>query len=311
METYCELEILKTFYEDDPDPDLDLDVEDDKDDKDDKKDDKLYSQAELDKAAARRQAALKRARKAEDSEKSMKDKLKGLPDPEEHAKLKEGYEDLKTKFKDIQDKQAEAELDLIEDEKKRERIKMEQEFKKEREKLEVQMQKLQGQIDGYAQEKEDNKKVLDTFRKRSLEAEIISAAAAKAYNPQQIVALTRGDFAYDGEDDKWVREIYDSKGKLKDLLSVEEYINAFLEDDINENLLKAGVKRGSDTPRSSRQTDKDDQLPGDTTPTDEMYKWAEMSGLNINKKSPVKDKTWLHNTFTRLHAKPGAGAGGE
>jgi hypothetical protein len=132
----------------------------------------------------------------------------------------------------------------------------------------------------------------------------MTIAAPKAYNPMQVVKLIGEDFQFDIEDDRWYKNVYDSKGKLVEVLTVEEYVNAFLTDKDNENLLKADIKRGSDTPRGNRQPSGDATPPADQTPTDKMYRWAEMSGVNVNSKSSVDDKTWLYNTYSRLHAKP-------
>jgi hypothetical protein len=36
-------------------------------------------------------------------------------------------------------------------------------------------------------------------------------------------------------------------------------------------------------------------------PSEEMWKWNEKQGFNIDKKSSAEDIAWLVNTFNRLH----------
>ncbi len=289
---------LRMFWEGDPDPDLDLDP-----DPKVKKEEPTFTKADIDKAAARRQAALKRARKAEDDLKAYKVKVKDMPDPDEFDSLRGDYDKLQEQMKDLREKQDDEDLKKIEDEKERARVKMEREFDKERAKLSKQMEDMNKQIDSFSSEKQKHQEVLDKWRRSSLENDIISSAATKAYNPGQIVKLIGEDFEYDEQDDRWYKHVYDVKGKLTNVLSVKEYVETFLSDKDNENLLKADIKRGSDMPRGNRQDRLDEGPPADQTPTPPMYKWAEMSGLDVNEKSTTEEKTWLYNTYTRLHSK--------
>lgn len=265
---------------------------------------KSFSETEMQKAIDRRQAALKRARKAEDELKAIKDNMAEMPRPEEYEKLKKNYEEVIAHMKELKEKQEEEELKKIEDEKERERIKLEREFKAERAKLEGELNVMQEEINKYSEERKKFKDNLLAMRKEALKGHIMSAASPKAYNPRQVVRLTIDDFTYDEEEGRWVKEVFNSAGKLVDLLTVEDAINGFLDDEMNENLLKAGVKSGSDTPRTQKATKKDSEPPTGKTPTEEMYRWAEMSGLNVNKKSESADKVWLYDTYTRLHTKP-------
>jgi hypothetical protein len=289
---------FRMFWEGDPDPKLDLDP-----DPKVKKEEPTYTKADIEKAAQRRQAALKRARKAEDDLKAYKAKQKDMPDPDEFDSLQTNYDKLQQQVKDLKEKQADEDLKKIEDEKERARVKMEREFDKERAKLAKQMEDMNKQIDSFSTEKEQHQKTLDKWRRSSLENDIITSAN-KAYNPGQIVKLIGEDFEYDEQDDRWYKHVYDAKGKLTNVLSVREYVDTFLADKDNENLLKADIKRGSDMPRGSRQDNRQDEgPPADQTPTAPMYKWAEMSGLDVNEKSTTEEKTWLFNTYTRLHSK--------
>jgi len=292
-----EIKLLRWFWEGDPDPDLDLDPAPKK------KDEPTFTKADIEKAAARRQAALKRARDAEDKFKALKTKMSDMPDPDEFDSMRSDYEKLQTQIKDLKEHQADEDLKLIEDEKERARVKMEREFDKERSKLQKTMDDMNKQIDSFSLEKKQHQETLDKWRRSSLESDIISSAAPKAYNPGQIVKLIVEDFEYDEQDDRWYKHVYDAKGKLTTVLSVKEFVTAFLADEDNENLLKVDIKRGSDTPRGNQQQRLDDGPPVEKAPTDEMFRWAEMSGLEVNKKSSAEDQTWLFNTFNKLHGR--------
>jgi len=203
-------------------------------------------------------------------------------------------------MKELEEQRKAAELEKIEDEKERERAKMEQEFKKEREKFQAEMDALKGQIDKYNEEKERHLETTRKYRKQALEGAIINAAAVKAYNPQQVVRLISNEFVHDETDDRWYREVYDKNGKIKELLTVEEFVEAFLNDPVNENLLKADVSSGSDTPRGNRQ-DRDASSVAGKEPTEEQYRWSARVGLNIDKKASAEEKAWLIDRFDRLH----------
>ena len=297
---FDEIKVLRMFFEEEDDPDKKLDL-DDPDKKLDKKeeDDKTYSADEFDKSVQRRQAALKRARDAEDKTKALKAKMDTLPDEEEFNTLKDNYDKMQQTLKDLEDKHKVAEIEKIKDERERERAKITQEFKKEQEGFESELDKLRTEISQHTEEKVKQAKVTQRYRRQALEGAVVGAASKKAFNPQQVVKLLVDDFTYDEEDDRWYKEIYDNAGKLKEMLSVDEYVESFLVDPINENLLKADVKSGSDTPRGKKQPD--GGTPVKEEPADEMYSWAARVGLNINKKSTADDKAWLVDKFNRLH----------
>lgn len=261
---------------------------------------KTYSAEEFNKTVERRQAALKKARAAEEKARDLKTKLDTLPDEDEFNELKETNAEMAKTLKDLEDKYKAAELDKIEDEKERERAKMTQEFKKEQEKFEAELNKLRTEITQHGVEKERQAEVSKRYRRQALEGSVANAAAAKAFNPQQIVRLLVDDFTYDETDDKWYKEVFDSSGKLKELLAVDEYVGAFLNDPINENLLKAGVRSGSGTERG-KETGTAASSVAKVEPSEEMYKWGEKIGFNIDKKSSAEDKAWLVDKFDRLH----------
>lgn len=304
-ELFDELKVLRLFYDDGSDDNLDLDDPDKDADKGEPQDaqDKMYSEDEFKKAVDRRQAALKRARAAEEKYKELKTKIDTMPDEEEFTSLKSNYEKMQQQLKEMDEQNKIAELEKIEDEKERERAKMQQEFKKEREKFENELDKLRSELTTYTEEKERQAQITRRYRRQALEGSIVNAAATKAFNPQQIVRLLVDDFAYDETDDRWYKEVHDKDGKLKEILSVDEYVESFLNDPINENLLKAETKSGSSTPRGKKTPSAG--TPPKEEPSEEMYKWASRVGFNIDKRSDANEKTWLVNTWTRLHEKGG------
>lgn len=302
-ELFDEFKVLRLFYDDGSDDDLDLDdPKDDDKDKDLDNKDKTYSEDEFKKAVDRRQAALKRARKAEEQIKDLRTKLDTMPDEEEFNTLKGNYEQMRQTLKEMEEQHKAAELEKIEDEKERERAKMQQEFKKEREKFENELEKLRSEITTFTEEKDRQAKITKRYRRQALEGSIVNAAATKAFNPQQIVRLLVDDFTYDETDDRWYKEVHDTDGKLKEILSVDEYVESFLNDPINENLLKADARPGSNTPRGNK-TQQPDVTPAKKEPSEEMYKWAAKVGFNIDKKSPPEKKAWLVKTWDGLHKK--------
>jgi hypothetical protein len=290
--------ILREFFEDTPDDNLDVIDPDKKTDDLDKKT-KTYSEDEMKKAIERRQAALKRAQNAEAKAKALEEKVKSLPDEDELEALREDYTKMKQQLSELDEQRRVAELEKIEDEKERERVKLQREFEKERAQYKTELEKLQEQIVSFNAEKEQLAKVAEKHRGRVLEASILNAASGKAFNPQQVVRLIKGEFVHDDKDDTWYKQVYNKDGKLTDLITVEEYVEAFLNDATNENLLKASIKSGSDTPRGNTG-DSADSVASEE-PTDEMYRWAEDAMLSIDRKSSAKDKAWLIDKFNRLH----------
>ena len=213
--------ILKEFFEDPPDPNLDVDPEPEP-----VVDDKKYSKEDMDKAIARRQAALKRAKNAEEKLKTLEEKMTLLHDEDEFNTLKTGYDDMKTKLKELEEAREAAEIEKIENEKERERAKLQMEFAKERQSFEKELNTLKQEIEGFNQEKARLEEIAAQHRKQALNGSIMSAASKKAYNPQQIVRLIAHEFVHDDNDNKWYKEVYDSNGKLREMLTVEEYVEA-------------------------------------------------------------------------------------
>jgi DNA repair exonuclease SbcCD ATPase subunit len=296
---FDEIKVLRVFFADDDDLEKEK-LELERLEKEKKEKEKTFSAEEMDKAILRRQSALKGKREAEEKAKALEAKIATLPDEDEFNTLKDNYAAMQNALKELKEKQEAAEVEKIEDEKERERAKLTQEFKKEQEKFEAELNKLRTEITQHNEEKERQAEVSKRYRRQALEGAVANAAAAKAFNPQQIVRLLADDFKYDETDDRWYKEIYDNAGKLKELLAVDEYVGAFLNDPINENLLKADVKGGSGTERGKEKGLKPDTFVKEE-PSEEMWKWNEKQGFNIDKKSSAEDIAWLVNTFNRLH----------
>ena len=298
---FDEFKVLRVFFADDDDLEKEkLELERLENEKKEKE--KTYSAEEFDKAVLRRQSALKGKRDAEDREKTLKAKIATLPDEDEFNTLKDNHTAMQKTLKELEEKQKVAELDKIEDEKERERAKLTQQFKKERDKFDAELDKLRTEITQHNEEKDRQAEVSKRYRRQALEGAIANAAAAKAFNPQQIVRLLVDDFKYDETDDRWYKEVYDNAGKLKELLAVDDYVGAFLNHSINENLLKADVKGGSGTERG-KEKDRGSDTFVKEEPSEEMWKWNEKQGFSIDKKSSAEDIAWLVNTFNRLHKK--------
>lgn len=297
---FNEFKVLRTFFATEEELAAEKKLEEEKLEKERLEKEKTYSAEEFNKAIDRRQAALKKARAAEEKATELKAKLDTLPDEDEFNTLKESYAEMQKTLKELEDKHKVAELDKIEDEKERERAKMTQEFKKEQDKFDAELDKLRTEITQYNKEKDRQAEVSKRYRRQALEGAVANAASVKAFNPQQIVRLLVDDFKYDESDDKWYKEIYDNSGKLKELLTVDECVEAFLNDPINENLLKADVLGGSGTQRG-KEKDRGADTVVSEAPSEEMWKWCEKQGFNIDKKSSKEDIAWLVTTFNRLH----------
>ena len=255
---------------------------------------------EFEDAKTRRTSALSRAQNAEKQLDELKSSIEGMPSSDEYNQMKKDYDDLKKELEKIKEEEERKRIEAIEDEKEREKAKMKKELEKQQVSFEKKMAELEKKIEEGSADKEAFQKKLDRFRVRSLEAEIIEAAHEKAFNPKQIVKLIKGDFTFDDEEDSWVFEARNNKGKITDYMTVKERVEAFLEDPDNENLLKADATPGSHSRRSkSRKSGSGDLL--EEAPTDEMYKWSRMNDYGVDKNSSVEEKAQLVRVYKGLH----------
>jgi hypothetical protein len=290
------------WYEEGNEDDLDLDGKGKGDGDGEGGNEPTYSEADMKKAIDRRQKALADKRKEVEARKALEEKMAGMPDPEEHAKLKDSFTDLKNQLAELKDKQEEEDLKKIEDERERAKAQMEREFSKERQKLQRQMDELSSQVDTFNVEKQKHAESLKRFRSNNLDTEIVVAASKKAYNPKQIVNLVKHEFEYDEGDDRWYKNLYDNRGKPAGVLTVEEFVDTFLSDKDNENLVKADIKRGSDMPKGQakqRQAKSGDPLP---KMTPDMEMWARRNNFyEIMTDEDHPKHEWVFKTYERLH----------
>jgi len=129
-----------------------------------------------------------------------------------------------------------------------ERVRLES--KKEAEKFQKQMDDLKKEFEKEKGERDKEfdiaQKKISNLRKSTLDMDIMEAAVkGKAWNPKQVVKLVRDDFTYDDDLDKYSFIKRDSKGKVEDELSIPEYVDAYLKDESNENLVKSDVNTSS------------------------------------------------------------------
>jgi hypothetical protein len=290
------------WFEGDPDPKLDVDGDGDGGGKAKGDGEPTYTKADMDKAIERRQKALADKRREAEARKALEDKLAAMPDPDEHSKLKDSYTDLKNQLAELKDRQEEEDLKKIDDERERAKAQMEREFSKERQKLQRQMDELTTQVDTFNSEKQKHAESLQRFRRNNLETEIVVAASKKAYNPKQIVKLVEHEFEYDEGDDRWYKNLYDARGKAAGVLTVDEYIETFLNDKDNENLVKADIKRGSDTPRGQAKQRQAGEQKVDTKMTPDMEMWARRNNFyEIMTDADHPKHEWVFKTYERLH----------
>ena len=177
--------------------------------------------------------------------KKLEDKMKGMTDKETLDALKEEFEGLKTFKSEIDKKKEKDKLDKMDE---IERVRLES--KKEAEKFQKQMDDLKKEFEKEKGERDKEfdiaQKKISNLRKSTLDMDIMEAAVkGKAWNPKQVVKLVRDDFTYDDDLDKYSFIKRDGKGKVEDELSIPEYVDAYLKDESNENLVKSDVNTSS------------------------------------------------------------------
>ena len=258
---------------------------------------KLYTEEDLKKAIKRRDNALKRAQNAEAKLEELEKRLKEVPSLDEYESLKESYTELQEKMKEIEEKQFEEKLKKIEDEKEREKVLLGKQYKEEKQELERQLRELNERINSFTEERDRYKTELNRYKVKGLEADLKGAALKyKAYNPTQVMKLVKDDFVYDEKEGEWFHIVYDRRGNIADVQTVDEYVKAFLEDPENENLLSTTIQPGPGSPRSS-STRTDVRNTGDVT--EDMILWAKKQGITLDMKNK-DDRAWLIKTYRGL-----------
>jgi len=203
--------------------------------------DKDFWKTEAQKAFDARDTAKKERKALQQKVKDLEDKLGSTPSANE-------IEELRKAVKELNDYKAEVEA-LKEEEDLKNKSDLEKQeisFRKEMEKLTRDMEGKFNKTQKDIEEKEklisNQTRQIDQLRRATLRGEIIEAATRhSAYNPSQIVTLLSDRFTYDADLDKFAWSVTDSKGKLVDEKTVNETVEEFLKDPVNDNLVKASV----------------------------------------------------------------------
>lgn len=227
-------------------------------------------------------------KKLEDQAKELSDlksKMDGTPDPEE-------YKSLKEKIAKIEKEKEEKELEKL-DEVEKQKVR----FQKQMDELSRQIEETQEKFTNQLKEKEEaialKDKEVSRLRKVRLGAEIVNMASKyNAYNPEQIKKLLTDEFTYDTELETYTY-IARKNGKIVDEKTVEERVKEFLEDPINDNLVRSEAKPGMGTKdkgktpagksdNSNNSFSKMSKKTGEYDLKDpELIRQAEMKGLSV------------------------------
>lgn len=215
-----------------------------------------YWKTEFEKAKNKRDDLRKANRDLRDKFDELQDKLSNAPSQEEFSKIREQFNELK-KFRETIEKEREEEE--LKQKSQVERVEIS--FRKQLEDMQKQFDNERDSLKKIVKEKEEAVEKERQIRKQAqfntLEGNISRHAAKfKAVNPDQVVRILRGDFDYDDDTGEFLHFVKDTKGKLKDELSVEEYVKKFLEDESNSNLVRADSKKTPPDPRIIDNSDK-------------------------------------------------------
>ena len=207
---------------------------------DDDKDVDFY-RGEFEKAKGKRDDLRKANRKLNEKLEGLETKLADAPSQEEFKKIRDQFNELKEFRTQIEEENEKKDL---KDKSELERSQIS--FKKELDRFKDEFDEEKNKFNTLIKEKDDKlleeTKKTEIANKRALKGSIIeSAAKHEAYNPNQIFQILKDDFEYDADLDKYVYFVKDDKGKLKDELSIDEYVSKYLEDDGNSNLVKSKV----------------------------------------------------------------------
>lgn len=200
---------------------------------------------------------------------------------------------LETENKTLRDQ-----IKAFEEEKEQQKLKGKDETAKELYKANKKIDELEAEISQLkSQLSEKDGKILEfssqyqqqvvKFREGNLKLEIREAAKKyNAMNENQIVSLTKDDFIFDEDLDRWVVPILNKKGEMVDGRDVDDYIKEFMSKPENDNLVRSGKKGGSGEPPASgdtapkSNTDKNKSSSGKVTITDKDRKEAAMNDMD-------------------------------
>ena len=266
-----------------------------------KSNDVEYLREELEKAKKRRDTATSERRTLETKLKDLEKKLGTAPDPDKVKAIEDELKILK-EFK--------TEIDRAKDEEdlknKSELERAEVNFNKQLEEVRAEMKRQIDSVKTDAEKKttelEQTKTMINRLRGNRLESEIMNAAIKlDAINPTQIVRLVKDEFEYDTNLDKFVNLVKDSKGTIKDEKSVDEMIKDFLEDPLNNNLVKSRANVGTghrDTDSTSTSTSVKDNDGKYDAKDEDLIKEADLKGLSVEEL--IKTKIMRDKAYGRI-----------
>lgn len=237
------------------------------------------------KAYDRRDKANKEKRTLSKKVEELQTQIDNMVDSKQLKELETEMKELKKFKKEMDEAEEEAKLKEATE---LERVSIR--HKKELEELQKQIEELsivKEDVSKKASEDlEEARAEIDMLRGVKLETDIIKAAAKfDAWNPEQIVTLTKGFFEYDKNLDSFSHFKRDAKNKIIDELGVGEFIETFLSKEENENLIKSKINKGSLQSKKQKSSDTSDaktKTKGkEYDPTDpDIIKAAEMESLS-------------------------------
>ena len=238
---------------------------------DEKKNSVDYWKSEFDKAKDKRDDLRKSNRKLKEKMEELAQQVADAPSQEEFKKIRDQFKELKEFRTQIEKEREEEDL-----KQKSELERSQISFQKEMDKFKTEFDEEKNKFNSLLKEKDDKlleeAKKTENANKRALKGSIIEAAAKHdAVNPNQVFKILKDDFEYDADLDKYVYFDKDEKGKLKDELSVDEYVGKYMTDEDNSNLVKSKVNTDglhTDT-NSTDKTKHSDKKRGDYDPKDE------------------------------------------
>jgi len=248
-----------------------------------------YLEQELKKVISQRDSIKSEKRRLQEKLKEFESKMKEIPPKEELDRMMEEYKALKEFKEELDRKKEEEEL-----KKKSEEERLKIRFEKEKQSLQKQFEEQMAEFKKLLEDRENELKQRDErisrLREYRLEREILEIASKKAYNPKQIVKLLKDGFEYDENLDKFFYPVYDSSGKMVDEKTVDEYVNEFLNDPENDNLVRSDAN--TESFRSTETEDKTGSHSGKYNPKDpRIIKEAEEHGL--------KPEDWAEIAYRR------------
>uniref|UniRef100_A0A6M3KX18 Uncharacterized protein n=1 Tax=viral metagenome TaxID=1070528 RepID=A0A6M3KX18_9ZZZZ len=269
------------------------------DDIDDNKDIDFYKN-EFDKAKQRRDAALKDKR-------ILQKKLDTLSRDLESRPTKEDYETAKTQldellaFKNTVEEELETKKLASLDETDKLKLRLDKAEKKLDEKFregkDTASSEFEKQLGVLTEKVSSYEKQIGSLRTMSLENEIIKAAVkGKAIEPSHIVRMLKGEFTFDPDLRKFINQVRDEKGNLKEEFEVDEYISNFLAKEENDYLVGENVNKDS---FRMRDTNKDKHVKTSIKDKNDRYDPKDPKIIELAEDAGLKVEDWIETRKLR------------